>query len=564
MKKKIFTMLIVLLAIVGKGMAADLPITPSTDTGNGAVWYYIKWNCGGDGIKCFVPNGLNEPLGIHWGDPDPFDDRLLYCFVGDEANGFEIYNKAYLAGKTVDGVTFTEDLKLQNLGKIGEETWTFAGYSTSVPEGELITKWIIGDTWDDSANGERIILAPDREYGWWKSGSSQCELGPVSTWEGAYAASFEWVSGGTPPPLPEVTLPFTPSENTGDGAIWYYMFWDTQWGSRPMYANRLDNGISIEWGNPKYDEDQFLFCFIGNTEDGFEVYNKAFLNGKTVATDDDGGTVTLTEDLKIQNYGGEWNQIGYSLNPPADGNERVTRWYVHVGQDGQLVEGKVVAGKTALTASRDGNEAWWVGSNSILQWGGNTTWNGTFSLHFTQAVPLEDYSYELSPADGATAVAVDAPVTISFNNNIVLGEYMVEEKNLISVKADNQEVDAIPSVKDNVFTLAFAQALLPGTTYTITIEPGAIIPLVTGDENKITWTFTTDGVRGIGDAVIAEESVISVSGKEVTILASLPEPVEVYTATGALALKTTGTQFTLESGFYIIKAGTELKKVIIK
>ena len=56
---------------------------------------------------------------------------------------------------------------------------------------------------------------------------------------------------------------------------------------------------------------------------------------------------------------------------------------------------------------------------------------------------------------------------------------------------------------------------------------------------------------------------ISVQGKEV-IINSAQQPVFVYSINGALVKQTTESRFTLESGFYIVKTGNEVAKVVIR
>lgn len=57
---------------------------------------------------------------------------------------------------------------------------------------------------------------------------------------------------------------------------------------------------------------------------------------------------------------------------------------------------------------------------------------------------------------------------------------------------------------------------------------------------------------------------VRVSGKEVFIKSALKEAVTVYSINGSIVKQTTDTHFTLNQGLYIVKAGTQRVKVIIK
>jgi len=187
----------------------QFPIQFSTNTAGGAVWYIMEQSKNASNeIRPWVPNGLDVAMGIRWSAPNPENEDELFCFVGDNTNGFSIYNKAYLAGKTVGGVTLTEDLKLQNLGaydtgnmwggtaKLGFTT------STSVTGSDLVNKFIIvegdGTNHDGDArighykicaatgDGTRLAMRLD--------GGSNGELIPVD-WGDIYFNTFRYASG---------------------------------------------------------------------------------------------------------------------------------------------------------------------------------------------------------------------------------------------------------------------------------------------------------------------------------------------------------------------------------
>lgn len=352
-------------------LRAELPFQLSTDTGEGAHWYYIQWYVDDkDGFKCFAPDALDSPLGIQWANPDYAApaDKFLYCFVGTE-DGFAIYNKAYLAGKTVGEVTLTADLKLRTLPN--GANWMLGGFSqTQTENSENYTyhdTWVMGDV---NALGRYMMVTADKSLGWWKNGASQLEVGDVLTWEGAYALRFQplgWDGKepeAEPEPEPGVDdygIQF--SEDTGTNAKWFYIQWLTDGAYYHFTPNGLNKALGISWSAPDYanPEDKFLYCFVGDLENGFYIYNKAYLNGNTV----DG--VMLENDLKLQTIPVEatadnaapWMQGGYS-NQTSENTDTYTyydKWTL--GEMNDAGDYMIVdASKTV---------GWWKSGGSILE-----------------------------------------------------------------------------------------------------------------------------------------------------------------------------------------------------
>ncbi len=104
---------------------------------------------------------------------------------------------------------------------------------------------------------------------------------------------------------------------------------------------------------------------------------------------------------------------------------------------------------------------------------------------------------DLIPANGATGIAVDAPVSIQFDQDIT-------ETNLsgIQIKYDNgtQEAGNVSGIlTDRTITITHDDFAY-GTEYTVTIPANTIISSSTGVANsEITWSFTSLSVFAGGD-----------------------------------------------------------------
>lgn len=125
MKKNFFTLLIACFALTSLNvMDAALPFTPSTDTGAGAVWYRMK----------NVKNSSYLKISAYDADPvldaiELANDAFLFCFVGDEINGFQIYNKAFLNDDAkVISPAFDWYNKLKFATSSNSDTWDTGGW----------------------------------------------------------------------------------------------------------------------------------------------------------------------------------------------------------------------------------------------------------------------------------------------------------------------------------------------------------------------------------------------------------------------------------------------------
>jgi len=354
--KKIFTILIVCLAIVGlraQNAPTTMPFHFSTNTGDGAIWYHIIVdNKNGDNYEPHPwkvitdEDGETNAVRMDWGTPNSTAENQLFCFVGDNTSGFHIYCKAYLAGKTVDATTLSEDLIIQNLSIGGEPILGFTT-ETTITGSDLVNKFIIreGDgnpNRDGAARVERYkIQAATGTSGWRKNNGQWADL-INADWGDLYCNHFQYVSGilpSEPPadgaPTNSDGFPFKLSGNTTDQAAWYNIkrHWEYgdpgaetwAWWKAPADFSGDNARLTVGWGETPTTNDADLFCFIGDAENGVSVYNKAYLTGK----------LGLTEDLALQNITGssdpDWPAGGLTKNSTFSGDELFNKWFITSG-----------------------------------------------------------------------------------------------------------------------------------------------------------------------------------------------------------------------------------------
>ena len=386
--KKAFTILIACLAIIGlsaQNVPTTMPFQFSTNTTDGAVWYFITIDKYGGGYEAerpwFVEN-LNAPLHIQWSDPNPNTEEQLFCFVGDNTNGFHIYNKACLAGKTINSITLSEDLKLQNLQPY--QDWnSYIGFTTTstVTGDDLMNKFVIvqgnGENHDGLARTDHYklcILDKDgNKYTWRRSDGNDGQLCSAD-WGDLYYNQFTPESGETPTdptdptdpsdpnaPANSAGFPFKLSGNTTDQAAWYYILWSSNGNSDHGAWRPGDDGIlNVAWGDPAH-EDQFLYCFIGNATEGVEIYNKAKGN------------------LKFQNFTtDEWAKGGYTASSSVSGTDLFDKWFFEQGQ-GQGVDGGPARVGYYLIHNANKTKAWWKDNGANMEVGPVSNWAGAFA-----------------------------------------------------------------------------------------------------------------------------------------------------------------------------------------
>jgi 2',3'-cyclic-nucleotide 2'-phosphodiesterase (5'-nucleotidase family)/DNA/RNA endonuclease YhcR with UshA esterase domain len=118
----------------------------------------------------------------------------------------------------------------------------------------------------------------------------------------------------------------------------------------------------------------------------------------------------------------------------------------------------------------------------------NTTWiNSLRSGGSEDTTPPEKQS--LSPAENATGVALDAEVSVTFDESVVAGTYAGD----ITIKdASNQSVSGVTYAVNGAKLTINHPDFAPNTTYTVTVPAGAVKDAA-GNETTvdITWSFTT-------------------------------------------------------------------------
>ena len=547
MKKKIFTLLIACFAMMGTAFAqapapsAGFPFKLSGNTTDEAAWYVMRWEYATDDWVAWILKSSfaadNVGLTMDWGSrgmsASSAGDSHLFCFVGDAVNGVSVYCKALLNGKTYDGVTLTEDLKLQNFTTIGEAEGGFTTNNT-LSGGDLQDKWLVevgagqAVTGGDAKAGNSKIYSTTGDRAWIRAGGSHLltQQGAVN-FTAAYSCKFDWASGqGAGEPTPPAGLPFIPSTDTGSGAHWYYLFIESNYGIRPFTARGLNDLLGLQWGNPPLS-DEYMYCFVGDELSGFEIYNKAYLGA----------------GVKVRNIAGGIGVSASALSPDY------STWFVDYDPISRKLQ------------FNDGTGIGWgvSASSSAAEYGSRTD----KILSVIPAITVSgNYVPTVSPGIDAIDVAIDAPITISFDNPVAIGNDGLvswNQESIYTITGGGSTIQATLSISPDGKTVTLGHAnLVPEVNYTVTLK-NILAPSLIGGASY-TWSFTTDQVLGLNNLAI--EPILTVNGKEVTI--NQVGLAAVYSSNGALIKQTAEKSFSLESGFYIIKVGDKVEKVIIK
>ena len=258
--KKVITILVVCLAITGLN-AQTMPFHFSTNTTDGAIWYHImsdrnnapknEWHP----IDA-TPNGLGGTPAIQWAEPNSEKDGQLFCFIGNNTDGFKVYNKMYLAGKTVpvynelnanglapaprtikEEVTLLADIPLKNIDSFSGTAGKNLVFSTASYTGAaLVDKFFLLEgaaegshpssvagtykfyTYDYNIADEtnRQLLA--NLVHWSISGGSTVQYSKNNTLAGVYCFQFIYVSGDIDTSLPQ-NIENKVSVSVADGVI---------------------------------------------------------------------------------------------------------------------------------------------------------------------------------------------------------------------------------------------------------------------------------------------------------------------------------------------------------
>lgn len=340
MKTLYYAFIVCFAFVLSNAAEAVLPFTPSTDTGNGAVWYRIKNKRNSDGGYASYLKAVDTNSAVVQDYPDN-TDNFLWCFVGSEAAGFQIHNKALLADGArlvTEGSTSSAVIKVVPSAATWNYKWTFASSGSSAysicPLGFLIngeqrylhaqenktttifynasdygSQWIFEDgsipiTVDLSAL-KKLIATCTAQLSADKSDTEKAKKfakaiaiyeaaiaaaqavadNPASTYLDGAAAMEALNTAKSNYALGTVDLPITVSE---DGIMYWHHIMNT---SRQMYGFLTYNmacwentpSLKTESQLPSDERDAQLWAFVGDNVTGFDIYNKALMeNGKLV------------------------------------------------------------------------------------------------------------------------------------------------------------------------------------------------------------------------------------------------------------------------------------------
>ena len=296
MMKRILTLFVFFVVLSQMVVWAGVPFIPSTDTEDGAHWYRIRqirlatWE-----EPAYIKAGnIGENVG--YGEFDEDSDELLWCFVGSEADGFQIYNKAFLFNDT-RLIAVDEGWGVIQL----QEASTAWNYSWEIVSEDVdgTTLWGISTDGVGSRVGNILHGAVNNPVIFY--GASPDLDGYACAWV------FEDASLPVIPSLP--ILPPTERDgkeiDTSKHLEWYRVKnVRHSLGTAPPYMKAVDLGVHI--GTEFHENsNNVLWCFIGTASEGYQIHNRAFLNKETrvIGVDLDGalGYIELADAAT------EWN-----------------------------------------------------------------------------------------------------------------------------------------------------------------------------------------------------------------------------------------------------------------
>jgi hypothetical protein len=141
---------------------------------------------------------------------------------------------------------------------------------------------------------------------------------------------------------------------------------------------------------------------------------------------------------------------------------------------------------TITTGAKDEDDRALTSDYSWTFTTGAATGGSTGSGSSTQAVSIS----AISPADGGTAVAAGTPIRITFSG--AMDAATITAETLVLRQGANTIVPATVAYADNIATVTPNAALLPNTTYTVTLTGEAKSAAGQGVEGgAYMWSFTT-------------------------------------------------------------------------
>lgn len=158
----------------------------------------------------------------------------------------------------------------------------------------------------------------------------------------------------------------------------------------------------------------------------------------------------------------------------------------------------------------------------------------------------------LTPADGASASAVNTPIEVLFNKNIPYADELTG----ISIKdASGNPVAGVSG--QALFSKLFIKysALQPSKTYTVEVAENVLAQY----PDAIAWSFTTGTGTGTGNVTVATTVYPTITGDNVTVETEAPASIRVFNLSGQslAAYASQGTQVVslsrYPSGIYLLK-----------
>lgn len=169
----------------------------------------------------------------------------------------------------------------------------------------------------------------------------------------------------------------------------------------------------------------------------------------------------------------------------------------------------ITAGDTDPSDAFDPATQWDAYAKDTFSYLGSHSMDG-FSGGSENTTPPEKQG--LSPAENATGVALDAEVSVTFNESVVAGVYAGA---VTIIDAGDQSVSGVTyAVSGTKLTISHA-AFAPNTRYTVTVPPGAVKDAAGNETTQaITWSFTTgSGSPAPGVTPINQVDVVGNDGQ---------------------------------------------------
>ena len=349
-KHRLLTLLICCITAIASWAAVPFEVTTVTngEFAAGTKWYTMKIHTSGfyfryDSANAFLTlNDVNSQKA----------DTDLWCFTGNATDGYKIYNKAAGARKRLASAANLAD------GNTGGNT-----YAHLMSEMEITADYV--DTWDLTSSSNITGGFYIHHHGKSHTAAGLNKRGDkLAFWTGGADAgstvvieSGEWVPSFSASPAPTAEG-FVPS------TVWYTM----QLGSAGFVLS--DNGeksyIPLEKASTTL-EDADLWCFVGDNESGYLIYNKQA-----------GPNKVLASPAQISGDGVSAYSVLKALDGLTDGEKL---WHVERSTDINDVNGcYLIKHGTSYAINNNG------GNGKVAFWTGGRDQGSTFNIRFAETM----------------------------------------------------------------------------------------------------------------------------------------------------------------------------------